>query len=162
MNSFLYESSFSRFHCIRYNNSLMLSISDQIAIYLFIYISHTILLSILHITSYHPECNLEKKSIRRDAISNGTRYVSKILFQRFLALLHTMQYRINSNHTHPSVDSFMYNKAVSIKLLNKATRKNSSMLISWFILNQLILQYNTMFWKIMPTFSNGSTSNLYQ
>ena len=88
----------------------MLSISDQIAIYLFIYISHTILLSILHITSYHPECNLEKKSIRRDAISNGTRYVSKILFQRFLALLHTMQYRINSNHTHPSVDSFIYNK----------------------------------------------------
>ena len=101
---------FSRFHCIRYNNSLMLSISDQIAIYLFIYISHTYYC--LSCISHRITQNviLRKKSIRRDAISNGTRYVSKILFQRFLALLHTMQYRINSNHTHPSVDSFMYNK----------------------------------------------------
>ena len=31
---------FLTFHCIMYNNTLMLSISAQIAIYLFIYISH--------------------------------------------------------------------------------------------------------------------------
>ena len=130
----------------------MLSISDQIAIYLFIYISHTYYC--LSCISHRIIQNviLRKRVLEEDTISNGTLYVCKILFQRFLALLHTMQYRINSNHTHPSVDSFMYNKTVSIKLLNKATCKNSSMLISWFILNQLILQYNTMFWKIMSTF----------
>ena len=96
---FIRKQFSSGFHCIRYNNSLMLSISDQIAIYLFIYISHTYYC--LSCISHRIIQNviLRKRVLEEDTISNGTLYVCKILFQRFLALLHTMQYRINSNHT---------------------------------------------------------------
>ena len=94
MNSFNMKVGFLTFHCIMYNNSLMLSISAQIAIYLFIYISHIAYNVFLQAELCYVDLNLMHVLISFEWDTLWMRSCSNAFWYYY-----TTQYRINSNHT---------------------------------------------------------------